>query len=97
MKKAYLKPQMKCVILFTIDDLYDGNVRKPPKYTKIQKAKTKEKIPRLVALPSLRLQRWRPTVFRTYPRWDGNPILVGQRNTGLGAEWADSSPSLPWY
>ena len=39
---------MKCVILFTIDDLYDGNGKKTPKYTK---TKTKEKIPRLIALP----------------------------------------------
>ena len=37
MKKAYLKPLMKCVILFTIDDLYDGNGRKTPKYTKYKK------------------------------------------------------------
>ena len=29
-EKAYLKPRMKCVILFTIDDLYDGNGRKTP-------------------------------------------------------------------
>ena len=61
MKKAYLKARMKCVILFTIDDLYDGNGRKTPKYTE---TKTKEKIPCLVALPSPRLQKWRPTVFR---------------------------------
>ena len=27
---------MKCVVLFTIDDLYDGNGRKTSKYTKIQ-------------------------------------------------------------
>ena len=42
------------MILFTVYDLftmniYDGNGRKTPKY--VQK-KTKEKIPRLVALPS---------------------------------------------
>ena len=52
---------------------------KTPIYTKIQKAKIKEKIPRLVALPSPRLQKWRSTVFWgpktpkkswTYPRWD---------------------------
>ena len=47
--------------------------------------KTK-KIPRLVALPSPRLRKWRPTVFRcpktpktsrTYPRWDWDPTLMG--------------------
>ena len=66
----------------------------------LQKAKTKEKIPRLVALPSPRLRKWGPTVFRcpktpktsrTYPRWDGGPSLVRQRKTGLGAEWVDRS------
>ena len=31
MRKAYLKPRMKYVILFTIDDLYDGDRRKTPK------------------------------------------------------------------
>ena len=45
------------MILFTIYDLftmsvYDGNGRKTPKYTKnIKGEKTKEKNPRLVALP----------------------------------------------
>ena len=40
-------------------------------------------------------EKWRPTVFRcpktsrTYPRWDWDPTLVGQRNTGLGAEWGN--------
>ena len=35
MKKAYLKPPMEYVNLFTSDDLYDRNRRKNPKYTKI--------------------------------------------------------------
>ena len=79
--------------LFTVH-VYDGDGRKNPE---IYKTKTKEKIPRLVTLPSPRLRKWRLTVFRcpktlktswTYPRWDGGPILVGQRNTGLGTVWA---------
>ena len=46
------------MILFTIYGLftkmlYDGDGRKSPKYTKDE---TKEKIPRLVALPSSRLR-----------------------------------------
>ena len=46
------------MILFTIYGLftkmlYDGDGRKPPKYTKDE---TKEKIPRLVAFPSPRLR-----------------------------------------
>ena len=44
--------------------------------------------------PPRRLRKLRPTVIRcpktpktsrTYPRLDGGPSLVGQRNTGLGA------------
>ena len=47
------------MILFSIYGLftkmlYDGDGRKAPKYTKDE---TKEKIPRLVALPPLRLRR----------------------------------------
>ena len=53
--------------------------------------KNKEKNPRLVVLPSPRLQKWRPTVLRcpktpktsrTYPRWDWGPSLVGQKIQG---------------
>ena len=52
--KTYLKPRMEWMILFTIYGLfrkmwYDGDGRKTPKYTKDE---IKEKIPRLVALPS---------------------------------------------
>ena len=43
MKKACLKPQMKCVILFTIDDLYDGDGRKTLKYTKKNEYENKGK------------------------------------------------------
>ena len=50
MKKAYLKPRMKCVILFTIDDLYDGDGRKTPKYTKKWIQKQRKKFP--IWLPS---------------------------------------------
>ena len=45
MKKAYLKPRMKCVILSTNDDLYDGYGRETPKYTKIRKRKQRKKFP----------------------------------------------------
>ena len=65
-------------------NVYDGDGRKT---RNIYKAKTKEKIPRLVALPSPRLRKkWRPTVFRclktpkksrTYPRLDKGPSLTG--------------------
>ena len=50
MKKTYVKSRMKCMILFTIDDLDDGNGRKTPKYTKIHKEKQIKKFP--VWLPS---------------------------------------------
>ena len=75
--------------------IYDGDGRKKPEN---EKTRNQGKIPRLVALPSPRQRKWRPTVFRfpkipktsrTYPRWDGGPSLVGQRNTGLGAEWVN--------
>ena len=54
-------------------NLYAGDERKTPKYVQNE---NQGKIPRLVALPSPRLRKWRPTVFRcpktsrTYPRWD---------------------------
>ena len=44
--------------------------------------------------------KWRPTVFRclktlkasrTYPRWERDPSLVGQKNTGLGVVWSVES------
>ena len=57
-----------------------------PRNTKTN-AKTKEKIPRLVALPALST-KWRPTVFRfpktpktsqTCPRWERDPSFMGQK------------------
>ena len=66
----------------------------------LQKAKTKENIPRLVALLSSRLRKMETDCFPVsentenkpdLPRWDGGPNLAGQRNTGLGAEWVDKS------
>ena len=42
--------------------LYDGDGRKIPKYTKTN-VKTKEKIPRLVALPSPRLNFLLPVPY----------------------------------
>ena len=56
----------------------------------------KEKIPRLVAFPSPPhvYEMWKPAVFRcrkipktSRTRWAWGSSLVGQRNTGLGAEW----------
>ena len=55
-----------------------------------------EKIPRSVTLPSpvykigcrLFSGAKEPKKSRTYPRWDGGPSLVGQRNIGLGTVWA---------
>ena len=93
-EKDLLKTPKVMYDLFTMHE-YDGDGRR--NNSEIYKTKTKEKIPRLVALPSPRLRKWRSTVFRcpktpitswTYPRWDGGPILVGQRNTGLGKVWA---------
>ena len=87
------------MILFTIYHLftmnkYDRNGRRTPKYIQ---TKTKEKTPRLVALPSpvydngerlfSGVRKHRKTT-RACPRWDGAPILVGQRNIGLGTVWA---------
>ena len=65
-----------------------GWEKKIPKYTK---DKTKEKIPRLVALPSPRYTKWSPTVFRcpktpktsrTYRKWERVPNLMGQKKIG---------------
>ena len=75
------------MILFTIYGLltkilYDGDGRKTPKY---KKDETKEKIPHLVALPSPLSTKWRTTVFwclktsRTYPKWEKDPNLTGQK------------------
>ena len=45
----------------------------------------------LAALPSPRLRKWRPTVFRcpktpktsrTYPKWNGGPSLAGKEIQG---------------
>ena len=54
---------------------YDGNGRKPPKYTKGEK---QGKIPRLVA----RLRKWRPTVYRK----QAGPTLGRTEALSLGAK-----------
>ena len=60
-----------------------GMGEKTPKYVQYEK---QGKILRLVALPSPRLRKWGPTVFRcpktpktsrTYPRLDWDPTLEG--------------------
>ena len=90
------------MILFTIYDLftmtvYDGNGRKTPKYIQIE---NKGKNSPFGCPPILHVYEMEadcfpvsetPKTSRTYPRWDGGPSLVGQRNTGLGAEWVDKS------
>ena len=77
---------------------YDGNGRKNPEkhiYTK-----TRKKIPRLVSLPSPRLENWRPTVFRVErnrkqagPTLGRAGILIyrDKRNKGSGVVWVDTS------
>ena len=67
-EKTYLKSQVQSVILFTIDDLftkilYMMGMGEKTRNTK-EKTKNKEKITRLVALPSPASTKWRPTVFR---------------------------------
>ena len=87
------------MILFTLEDLftkmlYMMGMGEKPRNTK-EKTKNKEKIPRLVALPSTRLRnrgrlfsdvRKTPKTRRTYPKWERDPNLMGQKKkTGLGA------------
>ena len=76
------------------------------KNPKIYTNENQGKIPRSVALPSPCLQKWMPTVFRcpktpktsrTYHRWDWGPNLVGQRNSGLGAEWDNKRGQVIWF
>ena len=67
--------------------LYDGNGRKKNRNTIKRRNETKEKISALV--PSHPLStKWRPTVFRcpktpktsrTYPKWERDPRLMGQK------------------
>ena len=77
-EKTYLKPQVQCVILFTIDNLftrmlYMMGVGEKTRNTK-EKTKNKEQIPRLVTLPSPRLRK-RPTVFRCPKNTENKPDL----------------------
>ena len=84
------------MILFTIYDLftvniYDGNGIKTPKYIQ---TKTKEEIPRLVALPSTKMEAdCFPVSENTenkpnlpYVGW--GPESCGGKNRGLGMVWA---------
>ena len=66
---------------FIYNDLYDGNGRKTPKYAKIQKLKKKEKKKFPFGCPVCKNGKT-PKTSRTYPRWDSDPSLVGQINTG---------------
>ena len=71
-----------------------GMGEKKPEKQKV--TKSRKKFPVWLPSPPPVYEKWRPAVFRcgktlktsrTYPRWDWGLSLVGQRNTGLGAEW----------
>ena len=101
MKMTYLKPEV--VYDFYLQNMvyvqwYDGKGREKNRKTYIQE--NKEKIPRLVSLPSPRLQNWRLTVFRIKrnrkqagPTLGGVGILIykDKRNKGSGVVWVDKS------
>ena len=68
------------MILFANYDLFTMRIGEKPRNTIKQKMRKPRK-------------QWRPTVFRcsktlktswTYPRWERDPNLMGQKNTGSG-------------
>ena len=85
--------------LFTMKYTWWGWEKNPEIYTNENQGKNSP----FWDLPSSRLRKWKPTVFRcpktsrTYPRWDRCPSLVGKRNTGLGTVWVDRSREYDFY
>ena len=93
-KKLYLKPPMECVVLFIIDDLFTMDVicwgweKTPRNIQKKNEYENQGKNSPFGYPPIPPSTKWRPTVFqcpktlktsRTYPRWEMDPSLMGQK------------------